>query len=260
MKSATFERQQGQIDMALETLRIALQKFPKFAKLYMIQGQIHQDKKNYLAARASYAAGVKACPKVPTLWILASRLEEADNKSIKARSLLEKARLVNPANEQLWAESVGVEERSSGPGQAKAMLSRALQECPASGVLWSMALWAEPRASRKTKSVDALRKTKDNPIIVCTVARVLWADRVIERAREWFGRATATDPDLGDIWGWWLKFERQHGTEEQREAVRIKCVAAEPHHMPVWQGVAKDINNARKSTREILETVADELK
>lgn len=224
----------------------------------MIQGQIYQDKKQYMAARASYAAGMKACPKVPTLWILASRLEEADGKSIKARALLEKARLVNPANEELWAESVRVEERSSGPGQAMAMLSRALQDCPASGVLWSMALWAEPRASRKTKSVDALRKTKDSPLVVCTVARILWADRVIDRAREWFSRATATDPDMGDIWGWWLKFERQHGTEEQREAVRIRCVAADPHHSPVWQSVAKDVRRVR-STREILETVADQL-
>jgi pre-mRNA-processing factor 6 len=93
------------------------------------------------------------------------------------------------------------------------MLSRALQECPSSGILWSMAIWAEPRAARKTKGVDVLRKTKDHPLVVCAVARVLWADRVVGRAREWFGRATATDPDLGDIWGWWLKFERQHGTE-----------------------------------------------
>jgi pre-mRNA-processing factor 6 len=257
MKSAVFERQQDQLDTALEILESALKKFSKFAKLYMIQGQIHQDKKNLSATRASFSAGVKACPKEPTLWILASRLEEADGKSIKARALLEKARLVNPANEHLWAESIGVEERSGGPAQAKAMLSRALQECSTSGVLWSMALWAEPRASRKTKSVDALRKTKDNPLVVCTVARVLWADRVVERARDWFGRATATDPDLGDIWGWWLKFERQHGTEEQREAVRVKCVVADPHHSPVWQSVAKDVKNARKSTREILEKVAD---
>jgi len=36
---------------------------------------------------------------------------------------------------------------------------------------------------------------------------------VIERARDWFGRATATVPDLGDVWAWWLKSERQHGTE-----------------------------------------------
>ncbi|CAA7262736.1 unnamed protein product [Cyclocybe aegerita] len=259
MKSAVFERQQGQLSAALETLETALKKFPKFAKLYMIQGQIHQSMGNIALARASFGAGLKSCPKEPSLWTLASRLEEADGKSIRARALLEKARLVNPANEHLWAESIGVEERSGGAAQAKAMLSRALQECPASGVLWSMALWAEPRASRKTKSVDALRKTKDNPFVVCTVARVLWADRAVERARDWFGRATATDPDLGDIWAWWLKFERQHGTEEHREVVRTKCIAADPHHSPVWQSVTKDVANVAKSTREILEIVADRL-
>jgi len=225
MKSAVFERQQGQNETALETLSAALKKFPKFAKLYMIQGQIHQAAVNIIAARSSFAAGIKACPKEPTLWILASRLEELDNRSIKARALLEKARLVNPANDQLWAESVGVEERSGGAAQGKAMLSRALQECPASGLLWSMALWAEPRASRKTKSVDALRKTKDSPLVVCTVARVLWADRMIERARDWFGRATKTDPDLGDIWAWWLKFERQHGNEVRRFVLHLTYIS-----------------------------------
>jgi pre-mRNA-processing factor 6 len=214
MKSAVFERQQNQLSAALSTLSTAISKFPKFAKLYMVQGQIHQQQSNNTAARASYAAGIKACPKEPTLWILASRLEEADGKSIKARALLDKARQANPGNDLLWAEAAGVEERSgAGSVQAKATLSRGLQECPSSGLLWSMAVWAEPRASRKTKGVDALRKTKDSPLVVCTVARVLWADRVIERARDWFGRATATDPDLGDVWAWWLKFERQHGTE-----------------------------------------------
>ena len=44
--------------------------------------------------------------------------------------------------------------------------------------------------------MDALRKLKDSPLVVCTVARVLWADRVVERMREWFARAAATDPDL----------------------------------------------------------------
>jgi len=259
MKSAVFERQQGHLDQALTTISTALMKFPKFGKLYMIQGQIHQSRNNYSSARASFAAGVKSCPKEPTLWILASKLEEADGKSIKARALLEKARLVNSGNELLWAESMGVEERSGGAAQAKTMLSRALQECPSSGLLWSMAIWAEPRAARKTKGVDALRKTKDHPLVVCAVARVLWADRVVGRAREWFARATATDPDLGDIWGWWLKFERQHGTEAEREAVRTKCVAAEPHHSPIWQSIAKDVKYVGKSTREILEIVADVL-
>jgi pre-mRNA-processing factor 6 len=221
MKSAVFERQQGQDSVALETLETALSKFPKFAKLYMIQGQIHQFQKNYTDARSSFATGLKACPKETTLWILASRLEEEDKKSIKARALLEKARLVNPGNDELWAEAVGVEERSSGAGQAKAMLSRALQECPSSGLLWSMAIWAEPRRTRKAKSADALTKTKNHPLVACAVARLFWQERMIEKARDWFGRSVATkDADerpwghmFGDTWGWWLKFEREHGSK-----------------------------------------------
>ncbi|KAJ7638548.1 PRP1 splicing factor, N-terminal-domain-containing protein [Roridomyces roridus] len=239
MKSAVFERQQGQLRCG-----------PRDSQILQSQG-------NFSAARAAFAAGLKACPKEATLWILASRLEEADGKSIKARAILEKARLVNPANDVLWAEAVGVEERSGGAAQGKAMLARSLQECPTSGLLWSMSIWAESRPMRKARSVDALKKSADNPVIICTVARLFWAERKIEKARQWFGRAVATDPDLGDSWAWWLKFERQHGTEEHRDEVRKKCVAADPHHSLVWQSVAKDIRNTGKSTAEILELVAD---
>jgi pre-mRNA-processing factor 6 len=226
MKSAVFERQQGHPDAALETVQQALVKYPKFAKLYMIQGQIYQSQKKYANARASFAAGLKQCPKEGNLWILASRLEELDGKSIKARALLERARLVNPGSDLLWVEAVGVEERSGGTVQAKAMLARGegfltdrpgaffcssvsvgLQECPSSGLLWSMSIWAEPRPTRKSRSVDALKKSRDDPLIICTVARLFWAERKIEKAREWFGRALAQNADLGDIWAWWLKFE-----------------------------------------------------
>ncbi|KIY47069.1 hypothetical protein FISHEDRAFT_46114 [Fistulina hepatica ATCC 64428] len=260
MKSAVFERQQGQLDTALDTLSTALKKFPKFAKLYMIQGQIYESQKKYSAARASYAAGLKLCPKECTLWILASRLEETEGKSIKARALLDRARQVNPGVDVLWAEAVGVEERSGGPTQAKAMLARALQECPTSGLLWSMAIWAEARPQRKARSVDALKKTSDHPLVVCAVARLFWSERKIEKARDWFGRAVRNEgSDLGDIWGWWLKYEREYGTEEQREAVRVKCETADPHHMLVWQSINKDVRNSGKTTRQILEMVADAL-
>lgn len=212
MKAAVFERQQGQIDTASSILETALKKYPKFAKLYMIQGQIHQARKNYSAARASFAAGLKACPKDVVLWILASRLEEADGKSIKARALLDKARLVNPGSDILWAEAAYVEERVGIPQQAKTVLARGLQECPSSGLLWSMAIWSEPRPTRKARSVDALKKCDNDAKVICTVARLFWAERKIEKARQWFGRAVTVDPDRGDSWGWWLKFEREHGT------------------------------------------------
>lgn len=140
-----------------------------------------------------------------------------------------------------------------------------------------MAIWQEPRPTRKSRSADALRKAADDPLIICTVARLFWAERKIEKARQWFERAVNTNPDLGDVWGWWLKFERQHGVpvsgtrldiaiwrltsvQERQEDVIKRCVAAEPHHGATWQAIAKDVTNTGNTVTEILELVAAALK
>lgn len=89
----------------------------------------------------------------------------------------------------------------------------ALQECPNSGLLWSEAIFMEPRPQRKTKSVDALKKCDNDPIIIMTIARLFWAERKVDKARTWFEKAVKVDPDRGDSWAWFYKFECQHGTE-----------------------------------------------
>jgi pre-mRNA-processing factor 6 len=122
-----------------------------------------------------------------------------------------------------------------------------------------MSIWAEPRPTRKSRSVDALKKSSDDPLIVCTVARLFWQERKIEKAREWFRRAVKADKDLGDVWGWWLKFEEQHGTEEYREIVKRECEGAEPRHGEVWQSVSKDDVNVGKRVRDVLQLVCQAL-
>lgn len=213
MKSAVLERQQGNLDQAMKTLDEGIAKFPNFDKLYMIKGQIFQCRDQNPQARETYAKAVKVCPTSIPLWILASRLEEKAGIAIKARSLLEKARLVNPKEAELWEESVRVEERAGSAAQARAVLARGLQDCPTSGRLWAISIWNEPRPQRKTKAADALKKTNDDPVVIVVVARLFWADRKVERARHWFGRATDADKDLGDSWGWWYKFELEYGEE-----------------------------------------------
>lgn len=81
----------------------------------------------------------------------------------------------------------------------------------------------------------------------------------MERARQWFGRATDANKDLGDSWGWWYKFELEHGEEERRQLVIDKAKAADPRHGAVWQTVSKDLANVGKSTEEILKLVAVKL-
>lgn len=50
-------------------------------------------------------------------------------------------------------------------------------------------------------------------ICVCVLYRLFWSERKITKAREWFLRTVKIEPDLGDTWGFFYKFELQHGTE-----------------------------------------------
>jgi pre-mRNA-processing factor 6 len=122
-----------------------------------------------------------------------------------------------------------------------------------------MAIWSEAWPQREARSVDALRKCEADPLVICTVARLAvfsWTDRRIEKACEWFERAVSAGPGFGDAWGWWLKFERQHGTAAQQEDVILRCQAAEPRHGETWQPITKDDKNGGKSAKEIVELVA----
>ena len=83
-----------------------------------------------------------------------------------------------------------------------------------------MSIMAEARPLRRGKSVDALKKVGDkNALILCTAARLFWAERKVEKARDWFARAVKVDGDQGDVWAWWIKFEIEHGT-----AVSLPCI------------------------------------
>jgi pre-mRNA-processing factor 6 len=62
--------------------------------------------------------------------------------------------------------------------------------------------------------------------------------------------------DLGDAWGWWLKFERQHGTAVQQEDVIVRCQTVEPSHGAMWQPIAEDDKDKGMSAKEILELMS----
>lgn len=253
IKSVAFERQLGNIAAALDLVTQALQIYPKADKLWMMKGQIYEAENKFPQAREAYNTGTRACPKSVPLWLLASRLEEKAGVVVKARSVLDRARLAVPKNAQLWTESVRVERRAKNVAQAKNLMAKALQEVPNSGLLWSESIWhLEPRTQRKPRSLEAIKKVENDSTLFVTVARVFWGERRLEKAASWFEKAILLDADLGDTWGWYLKFLMQHGTKEKREDVISKCVLSEPRHGEIWQTVAKDPANAYKSTEEIL--------
>lgn len=74
--------------------------------------------------------------------------------------------------------------------------------------------------------------------------------------RDLIRKAVEIDPDFGDAWAYWYKFERVKGTKEQQAEVLRQCVAASPRHGKYWRSVSKNIKNWRSSCGEILKNVA----
>ncbi|KAJ5297398.1 hypothetical protein PENANT_c005G07016 [Penicillium antarcticum] len=258
VKSVAFERQLGNTDDALDLVNQGLQLFPKADKLWMIKGQLYEAQNKFPQAREAYGTGTRACSKSVALWLLASRLEEKAGAVVRARSVLDRARLAVPKSAELWTESVRVERRANNIAQAKVLMARAIQEVPTSGLLWSESIWhLEPRAQRKARSLEAIKKVENDPILFITVARIFWGERRLDKAMTWFEKAIVADSDYGDGWAWYYKFLMQHGTEEKRSDVVSKCVSMEPKHGEIWQSIAKDPTNAYRSTEEILKLVAN---
>ena len=217
IKSVAFERQMANDEFALDLDNQALQLYPKADKLWMMKGQIYEAAKKLPQAREAYSTGTRACPKSVPLWLLASRLEERVGVVVKARSVLDRARLAVPKSAELWTESVRVERRANNITQAKILMAKALQEVPNSGLLWSESIWhLEPRTQRKPRSLEAIKKVDNDPILFVTVARIFWGERRLEKASTWFEKAILLDSDLGDTWAWYYKFLLQHGTDVSR--------------------------------------------
>ncbi|KAH6891392.1 PRP1 splicing factor, N-terminal-domain-containing protein [Thelonectria olida] len=260
MKSVVFERVMGNVEAALDLTIQALQLFPAAPKLWMLKGQIYEDLGKTGQAREAFATGVKAVPKSVPLWLLYARLEEKLGLTVKARSVLDRARLAVPKDAQIWCESVRLERRAGIMAQAKSIMAKAQQEVPKSGLLWEEQIWhLEPRTQRKPRSLEAIKKVDNDPVLFTAVARIFWADRKLDKAQNWFEKALVLDSDCGDSWAWYYKFLLQHGTDEKRADVVTKCVLNEPRHGEVWPAVAKKPANARKSCEEILKLVAAEL-
>ncbi|KAI0549939.1 PRP1 splicing factor [Xylaria curta] len=262
MKSVAFERQLNKLDEALDLVQQALNLFPAYPKLWMMKGQLYEDLGKKPQAREAYATGVKAVPSSVPLWLLYTRLEESMGLLPKARSVLDRARLAVPKSPELWCEAVRLELRAGDTKQAESLMERARRDVPKNkqGLLWAEKIWhlTEPK-QRKSRAVDAVKEAENDPVLLVAVARIFWGERRLDKAQNWFERALVRDSDLGDSWAWYYKFLVEHGTPEKRDEVIKKCVGVEPRHGEVWQRVAKDPKNARKSVEEILKMVAAEV-
>ena len=259
MKSALLERIDGNIDEQRRVLHDGIERFPQAWKLHIMLGQLEEQAGAIEEARKAYSNGVKRCPGSIPLWVSYARMEENQGSIGKARALLEQARLKNPKNELAWLHAVRTELRTGNTKAADTLMAKALQECPMSGILWAENVSTAPRTSRKTRSVDALKRCHDDPYVIAAVARLFWNDRKIDKARTWLTRSVTLNSDIGDFWAALYKFECQHGTPESVAQVVEKCKAADPHHGERWQKIAKAQENYGLSVEALLEKVSSHL-
>jgi len=259
MKSARLEWALDDKPEALRLVVEGLKFFTDAEKLYMMKGQLEQEMGKVDEARESYTEGTKKCPSSIPLWSLLCKLEISEKNVTKARSVVEKGRLRNPGNAELWNLSIHTELEAGLPEIAKTVLARALQECPSSGVLWARAIHMEPRQQRKSKSVDACKKCEHDPQVLLAVAKLFWSERKLTKARDWLTRTVRLEPDFGDAWIHFYKFELIHGTPEQQEEVKKRCIAAEPRHGELWCSYSKDIKYWQEKTEYFLLKAANEL-
>jgi len=260
MKSAKLEWALDALPEALTLVQEGLTKFQDSDKLWMMKGQLQVSLNRIEDARATYTEATKTCKDSIPLWILLADLEVTAGNVTKARSVVEKGRLRNPGNDFLWMKAVRMEAEAGLPDIAKTVLARALQECPTSGRLWALAIEMEAKPQRKTRSVDAMKKCEHDPHVLLAVSRLFWSDRKVQKCRDWMARTVKLDPDFGDAWINFYKFELVHGTPEQAEEVKKRCIASEPRHGELWCSYTKDIKNWQEKTEFFLLLAANKLK
>ena len=147
------------------------------------------------------------------------------------------------------------------------MISKALQECPLSGQLWVLAIELEPKHQKKAKALDALNKCDHDAYVMIAIAKIFIEEKLIEKARKWFEKATKINPDLGDAWAHYYKMEMSFGEDViffliQKKASDIvkKCIDQNPRHGELWCCVAKNVEGWKLKTEQILKKVADIIK
>ena len=281
MKAALLERECRDFDAELRLLDEALIKYPTFAKFYLMAGQAcerkHDDKTDaahtdadntstdprlgdVAAARDFYARGIKKCAKSSPLWRSAAALEEQAVGVTKARSILELARLKNPKNPDLWLAAVRLERRHGNRKLAENLGAKALQECPQSGELWADEIESAPRPARKGKSLEALKRCDNNAHVIVAVSKLFVAERKHAKARKWFNRACALDPDLGDAWAHYYAFELAEGAQADQDDVKDRCINAEPAHGELWTSISKHPAHARADVATKLALAAEAIR
>jgi len=276
-------------ELALE--QVAVEKFARFDKLWMMLMQCWEQKGRYAKCCEIAERAFKFVPESIDLWlefirILSSKL----SKYAKARSILQSATLRHPKEDRLWLAAAKLEleenhdlEAGLGPDrdavkgpdngrairmiyrneagyqQCKSLLAKGLQQCPESGLLLAFEIEIEPLASKKSKCVQSITKCPNEVHVFTEVAKYFIQIRKLKRAKEWFERAVLANCLYGDAWCFYYWFSIKYGMEEKvQQNIMARACQANPKYGSLWTKVSKRIGNEGLSKKQILNLVVKE--
>ncbi|CAI5976632.1 unnamed protein product [Closterium sp. NIES-65] len=231
-RAAQLEKTHGTRESLDALLRRAVTYCPQAEVLWLMGAKEKWLAGDVPGARAILEEAYAAIPDSEEIWLAAFKLEFENREPERARRLLAKAREMG-GTERVWMKSAILEREVGDVEEEKFLLESGLRLFPRFHKLWLMLGQLEARQGR----TGAAREIFQCGLKNCPGSIFLWLcaakleedlDRKVDKARNWFGRAVTLAPEVGDFWAQLWRFEKAHGSEEQRGEVVRRCVAAEP--------------------------------
>ena len=230
--------------------------FPNFEKLYIIHSQLlhEKDPANISQSIQIMKNAIAKLPKSPLLYIIQSSYLSKEQSFTQARAVLEKGIGQVGTSELLWASLVSLEIKLGNENSARQSLSRSLAKIPKSGLLWSLLILMEKPINRHSKALDALTNNPSDALIMMTIGNLYSMDRDAGNARKWYENAIRENSDIGDIWFFYYKMEKENNDVIAMEKILKRFEEREPRHGLIWSRIKKKVSNWNKNIKELMES------
>ncbi|KAG7228225.1 hypothetical protein INR49_009085 [Caranx melampygus] len=227
------------VPAARSILALAFQANPNSEEIWLAAVKLESENNEYERARRLLAKARSSAP-TARVFMKSVKLEWVLGNIEAGQELCTEALKHYEDFPKLWMMRGQIEEQCENMDKAREAYNQGLKKCPHSVALWLLLSHLEERVGQLTRARAILEKARlKNPRALTYVGqagiqgraeehrqhahgqsppgvpqfRLFWSERKITKAREWFLRTVKIEPDLGDAWALFYKFELQHGTE-----------------------------------------------
>lgn len=254
---------QNSVELSIKYIEEALRNHPEQPELYILKSQVHLRYGNIELARSTIFSALEKFDYAPAISIFAGQLEMQHKNWEKARSILNISLSKNPRSESLFEALILMEMEIKDDKQVVYLINQGLKACPASWKIWSLRIRTlDKKYMRKTIFHDALKATKEHPMVLCEIGRVFLNESQFPKAHKWIIRSVEMNPQYGDPWVW-LYICESYLEEEKTNAkttIAEKITKIEPKFGTLWEAAANSYEHISDSPVDILKSIIKEIK